>query len=160
MSLHRPNTSRLSTSRLPANHAETAFVRLAREIQAADELERQLAADFWQCEACGSNVMQHVQAPDPRGGGLAWYNRCLACKRDSEYLPSPAEIAQATARIRAETGRVPVDDQLEQFWREIAAEQLKRRADEDELSELLDDLPDDADSPELQRAFTGQPITS
>lgn len=112
------------------------------------------AGDFWHCEACGGTWMRHVQTVDARGR-ISWHNRCTHCGHVSEYLPSPERIAYDAARLRAEAGRIWTDDELEKFWRGIAAELLARCADDMELDD--DDSPEDdpaeADSPECALEF-------
>lgn len=113
-----------------------------RKEQLTYEGEEQSATVFWYCEICGGTRMRHVQITD-RHGNPAWHNRCLECGHDSEYIPSPERIAYEAARIRAETGRMETDDNLEKFWRTIAAELGEIQASDDECA--LEDPCDASD---------------
>ena len=58
------------------------------------------------CERCGSAEFVHVVRDE--GDNQRWFNKCLACGHEGEYLPTPDEIRRECLRIRREQG-LPVE---------------------------------------------------
>ena len=82
------------------------------------------------CENCGSADVGHVT----RGFGSSeqWRNCCGECGRESDYTPTLEEIRYHCARFRSEQAAAEVDDDLEKFWRQRAAELITQGDDKDD----------------------------
>jgi hypothetical protein len=72
------------------------------------------------CERCGGTAFSHFFGSDGRGQ-RRWQNRCTACGRTSEYVPTQAEIAVQCREIRAQQQMAFLDDDQEKLWRRLHA---------------------------------------
>jgi hypothetical protein len=70
------------------------------------------------CERCGETAFHHFFGPDGRGR-RRWQNRCAACGRTSEYVPSRAEIESQCRAMRELQQLAVLDDDQEKTWRRL-----------------------------------------
>lgn len=62
------------------------------------------------CERCGSDEFVHVSRAETNVAARTesmpprWFNKCLACGHEGEYLPTPDEIRRECRRIRRQQG--------------------------------------------------------
>jgi hypothetical protein len=68
------------------------------------------------CDRCGGTDFHHFQGRDRRRQ-RRWQNRCDACGRVSDYVPTPSEIESQCQTLRAGQGHVGLDDEQEKRWR-------------------------------------------
>ncbi len=71
------------------------------------------------CDRCGGARFHHFLGPDRRGQ-RRWQNRCDACGRVSEYVPTRSEIETQCRELRDQQGQAPLDDEQEKLWRRLA----------------------------------------
>jgi hypothetical protein len=70
------------------------------------------------CDRCGAAAFSHFFGPDHRGR-RRWQNRCDACGRVSEYVPTRGEIESQCRELRSQQGQLALDDEAERLFRQL-----------------------------------------
>ena len=63
---------------------------------------------------CGGTTFSHFFGPDRRGR-RCWQNRCEACGRASEYVPTRSEIENQCRELRDPLAPIALDDEQEKL---------------------------------------------
>ena len=92
------------------------------------------------CDRCGGTAFSHFFGRDRRGQ-RRWHNRCEACGRVSDYVPTRSEIENQCRELRDQQGQFALDDEHEKQWRRLADaadshEEAGDRWEEEENAEL------------------------